>query len=144
MCCFTTATMLVLDIAIRPKTMTIAGCMRMSVANLSPPSRRTGCRCRKPPTVEFSGFARFLRGVRWNDGLAGTVPPAPTFEREDVTPEDYKELTVVLTELLWLRVTYTSFLLEGSTERKPHEKKISALKRLRDKCKAEALKGVLP
>ena len=36
------------------------------------------------------------------DGLAGTVPPAPTFEREDVTPEDYKELTVVLTELLWL------------------------------------------
>jgi hypothetical protein len=78
------------------------------------------------------------------DGLAGTVPPAPTFERETVTPEDYKELTTVLTELLWLRVTYTSFLLEGSQERKPHEKKISALKVLRDKCEAEALKGVLP
>jgi hypothetical protein len=61
-----------------------------------------------------------------------------------MTSEDYKELTVVLTELLWLRVTYTSFLLEGSVERKPHEKKISALKKLRDKCEAEALKGVLP
>lgn len=61
-----------------------------------------------------------------------------------MTPEDYKELTVVLTELLWLRVTYTSFMLEGTQERKPHEKKISALKKLRDKCEAEALKGVLP
>jgi len=77
------------------------------------------------------------------DGLAGTVPPAPTFERIEVTPEDYKELTTVLTELLWLRVTYTSFLLEGK-ERLPHERKIQTLKRLRDKCEAEALKGVLP
>lgn len=74
------------------------------------------------------------------DGLAGTTD----FEREVMTPEDYKELTVVLTELLWLRVTYTSFLLEGSQERKPHEKKISTLKKLRDKCEAEALKVVLP
>lgn len=50
----------------------------------------------------------------------------------------------MLTELLWLRVTYTSFLLDGSAERKPHEKKISALKKMRDKCEAEALKGILP
>lgn len=61
-----------------------------------------------------------------------------------MTPEDYKELTVVLTELLWLRVTYTSFLLEGSKERHPHEQKIKRLKQLRDLCEAEALKGVLP
>ncbi len=61
-----------------------------------------------------------------------------------MTPDDYKELTTMLTELLWLRVTYTSFLLEGSAERKPHEKKIAALKKMRDKCEAEALKVTLP
>lgn len=57
-----------------------------------------------------------------------------------MTPEDYKELAAVLTELLWLRVTYTSFIPEDSKERIPHEKKLVKLKQLRDKCEAMALK----
>ena len=32
-------------------------------------------------TSEFSGFARFLRGVRWNDGFG--VLPAPTFNAKE-------------------------------------------------------------
>lgn len=67
--------------------------------------------------------------------------PWKDFEGNDMNAEDYKELTVVLTELLWLRATYTSFIPEGSKERRLHEKKISVLKELRDKYETEALKG---
>ena len=39
----------------------------------------TAARMLRGPTLEFSGYARFLRGVRWNDEFG--VLPEPTFER---------------------------------------------------------------
>lgn len=55
---------------------------------------------------------------------------------------DYKAVVGLLTELLWIRATATSFIPEGAAERKPFEKRIGEIKRLRALCEVEALKAI--
>lgn len=57
-----------------------------------------------------------------------------------MTPDDFKKLCELLTELRWLRLVYVTFLPEGSKERKPHEARLKEISRLSDLCEKEALK----
>mgnify|MGYP001305523366 CR=1 FL=1 len=46
------------------------------------------CGMSEIPNVQIQGAEPLLAKLPWNDGLAGTVPPAPTFE----TGDDHEQL----------------------------------------------------
>lgn len=57
-----------------------------------------------------------------------------------MTREEYRRTAELLTEMRWLVATYTSFIAEGSKERKPFDAKLKELERLRCACESEAMK----
>lgn len=54
--------------------------------------------------------------------------------------DDLKRMSELLTELRWHVVTFTSFLPEGSKERKPFTAKLKEIERLRCICEQESAK----
>ncbi len=57
-----------------------------------------------------------------------------------MTKDKYKRTAELLTELRWHVATFTSFIPDGSKERKPFDAKLRDLERLRLACESEAMK----
>lgn len=55
-------------------------------------------------------------------------------------PADYKLVSEMLTELQWLRATFTSFIPEGTSPYKILKGRTAEVRRLRDLCEEEAMK----
>ena len=56
-----------------------------------------------------------------------------------LTKEDYRRISELLTEMRWMNACFTSFLPAAGKERKPFEKKLHELNRLRELCWKEAM-----